>query len=236
MVKIFEYLDSPIQFNVLEGRVMANATAMCQAFDKRPNDWLSLGSTKRYIEAVTRKNGNIDYEAVITKNGRGDMQGTWIDQRLILSLARWLSVEFEIWCDERIAELIRDSQVSVLSPAELLLAQAQQLVNHERKIRLIEDRQDKTENKIDELISTIKTRPDYFCVTAFCSLNKIHVNHKSAQRVGKTASRLCQERGFEIGSVPDTKWGSVGSYPSEILEQALQEEGIQLRQKAIYTK
>lgn len=30
--------------------------------------------------------------------------GTWIHQRLILNLARWLDVEFEIWCDEVLGE------------------------------------------------------------------------------------------------------------------------------------
>jgi len=37
----------------------------------------------------------------------GTNPGTWIHEKLILKLAQWLDVNFEIWCDERIAELMK---------------------------------------------------------------------------------------------------------------------------------
>ena len=32
--------------------------------------------------------------------------GTWIHEKLILKLAQWLDVDFEIWCDEQIANIL----------------------------------------------------------------------------------------------------------------------------------
>ena len=41
---------------------------------------------------------------MISKNNGGDIndQGTWIHEKLILSLARYISVEFEIWNKNKI--------------------------------------------------------------------------------------------------------------------------------------
>jgi len=51
-IQLFQYNNTSIEFEVIEGQVYANATAMCQAFGKRPNEWLRLPSTQRYIEAL----------------------------------------------------------------------------------------------------------------------------------------------------------------------------------------
>ena len=52
--------------------VMVNATQMAKAFGKTPNDWLNLQSTKEFLDELTdtRKSGNVEYQAVITKSGR----------------------------------------------------------------------------------------------------------------------------------------------------------------------
>jgi hypothetical protein len=98
---------------------MANATLMCAAFDRRANDWQNLKGTQRYIEAVTRKNGFGENELVTTKTGGNNTpQGTWIHEKLILNLARWLDVDFEVWCDEKIAELLRTGKTEIKTQTE----------------------------------------------------------------------------------------------------------------------
>lgn len=95
---------------------MANATLMCQAFNKRANDWQNLESTKRYIGALLVKQEN-PVSLIETRRGNSSdfSQGTWIHEKLIIKLAEWLDVEFEIWCDEKIAELLRTGAVSLAS-------------------------------------------------------------------------------------------------------------------------
>ena len=114
----FAYKGMSIEFEVINGEVFANATAMCQAFGKRPSKWLELDTTKRYIVALQAKSEN--RTLVETRHG-GANPGTWVHEKLILKLAQWLDVEFEIWCDERISEIIKaanepekDSNVLVL--------------------------------------------------------------------------------------------------------------------------
>lgn len=118
------YKGFDIEFEVLDGAVMANATKMCQAFGKRPIDWLRLPQTNRYIDAVKVKCENLT-SLVDTRRGNfsSSSQGTWIHEKLILKLAQWLDVDFEIWCDERVAELIKEKQ----SKAEIVSISRKQL-------------------------------------------------------------------------------------------------------------
>lgn len=142
MIKIFEYQNSQIQFEVIDGQVMANATHMFKANNSRLDKWKESNPTKRYLEAVTLKWGIDENQLVITKKGGSD-QGTWIHEKLILNAARYISVEFELWCDEKIAELMATGRVQIekpKTPAELLLEQAQMLVDHERKISEMESK------------------------------------------------------------------------------------------------
>lgn len=56
---------------------MVNATQMAKAFGKRPIDWLNLQSTKDFLDelTITRKNGNVEYQAVIAKKGGQSISG-----------------------------------------------------------------------------------------------------------------------------------------------------------------
>ncbi len=45
------------------------------------------------MEALSKNYGTVLTD---TKTG-GDNQGTWIHEKLILKLAQWLDVDFEIW-------------------------------------------------------------------------------------------------------------------------------------------
>ena len=92
---------------------MVSATQMAKVFGKRPNDWLNLQSTKEFLNELTntRKNGNADYQAVITIKGgvNPSMGGTWLSEDAAIEFARWLSPKFAIWCNDRIKELMNGS-------------------------------------------------------------------------------------------------------------------------------
>ena len=93
-----------------------NATEAAKKFNKVPNDWLRLPDTINYIKALQSKYGEISY--LKTKRGKHD-GGTWIHPKLAVRFARWLSVDFEIWCDEQIDKLIR-SQVVTYTDEQVL--------------------------------------------------------------------------------------------------------------------
>lgn len=87
-----------------------NATGAAARFGKEPYEWLRLPDTQRYLDGLKRRSGEIPY--VKTSRARADRGGgTWLHPKLAVKFARWLSVDFEIWCDEKIDDLLRsDSQ------------------------------------------------------------------------------------------------------------------------------
>ena len=118
MLVLLDYQGSPIQLEEQNGQIMANATLMCKAFDKKPETWLRTESTQRYISAVAVALKCETENCYEVRQG-GNVQGTWIHQKLVLNLARWLSPEFEIWCDDRLAELLRTGRTELAGRTEL---------------------------------------------------------------------------------------------------------------------
>lgn len=98
-----------------------NATDAAKRYGKRPNDWISLPETQRYVEAlIKRENQKSDTrlsritftDFVKTKKGNSKTftQGTWLHPKLAVRFAQWLDIDFAIWCDEQIDNLIRTNQ------------------------------------------------------------------------------------------------------------------------------
>ena len=84
-----------------------NATDAAGKFGKLPNDWLRLPATQDYLAALGRKYGKIPY----FKTRRGQSGGTWLHPKLTVPFARWLDIDFAVWCDEQIDCLIRGTHV-----------------------------------------------------------------------------------------------------------------------------
>lgn len=80
-----------------------NSTKAAERFGKNPYEWLRLPATQDYLAALARKYGNIPY----LKTRRGKNGGTWLHPKLAVPFARWLDVDFSVWCDEQIDALIR---------------------------------------------------------------------------------------------------------------------------------
>ena len=108
-----EYLGNKIEFKMVEGRVYANANSMAESI--KIDNWKRSPNTKRYLEALENKSSlksrEEKTELILTKKGSHD--GTWIHEKLVLSLARYISVDFEIWCEDQITTLIREGSVTL---------------------------------------------------------------------------------------------------------------------------
>ncbi|HHR5847336.1 TPA: KilA-N domain-containing protein [Providencia alcalifaciens] len=126
-----EYDGHPIRFND-DGWI--NATDVAAKFDKEPTAWLRQIDVLEYLSALSRKlfsNSGFVTELSeikrldstssasrtkvlrfvkrtgLVKTKAGSQGGTWLHPKLAVRFARWLSVDFEIWCDEQIDALIR---------------------------------------------------------------------------------------------------------------------------------
>lgn len=209
----FDYEGSSIQFEEVNGQIMANATLMAKVFLKDPDDIFKTKSWKDY-EKVLIDIKNIRSEDVRYVKQGGIYQGSWIHQELVIEFARRLNPKFSIWCNDRIAELLRTGKVELkpLSPAEALLQNVQLLVEQERRINKVEERLNLVEAK------QTTSPQNYFAVSGYASYYKIYVDTNTAKKAGVQASKLCKELGYVMGSVPDAKYGSVKTYPVDVLE------------------
>lgn len=85
-----------------------NATEVAKAFNRRPNDWLALPDTQRYLNQLPDFLVNQKDSLVITKRGPSAFDGgTWLHPKLAVAFARWLDIRFAIWCDMQIDDLLR---------------------------------------------------------------------------------------------------------------------------------
>lgn len=95
----FDFQGQAVAFNS-EGWI--NATEAAARFGKLPHEWLRLPETTAYLEALA-KCGNIPH---LVRTQRGRNGGTWLHPKLAVAFARWLNVDFAVWCDLRIEDLL----------------------------------------------------------------------------------------------------------------------------------
>lgn len=214
-IKKYNYNGFEIEFEESDGGLMANATAMCRTFGKKANDWLRLESTQRYIDAISKR-GN---PALVESRKGGSNPGTWISEKLILKLAQWLSVDFEVWCDERIAELLRTGKVELkpMSTEEMIIAQAQSVIQVKKELAEVK-------SEVRELAAKITTHPtDYYTVAGYASLKGLKLDLVKASDYGRKVSKVCKDNGYPTGTTPDPRFGRVKTYPVEALEAVFED-------------
>lgn len=119
-----------------------NATLAAARFDKEPTFWINQRETVEYLVALGKRAGNsctvqelnkikgLDSSSAASrakllrlakKTGfvrarAGNPEtggGTWLHPKLAVVFARWLDVDFAVWCDEQIDTLLRRGQVVV---------------------------------------------------------------------------------------------------------------------------
>ena len=112
-----------------------NVTEITRKYGKEPYDWLKQKQTQEYIERLIRRanekskpiqNRNApesepipdrytinDFVKTLKGNSTKFQQGTWIHRKLIIMYARWLDIDFAIWCDEQIETLLTKGTVSL---------------------------------------------------------------------------------------------------------------------------
>lgn len=96
-----------------------NITEMCAIFGKRPNDFLALPATKRYLDALAQDTNQLPENLVIARRGQ-HASGTWAHPDLALECARWLSPQFSIWCNRIIRRLLSGDLIHDASDKALL--------------------------------------------------------------------------------------------------------------------
>lgn len=101
-----------------------------------------------------------------------------------------------------------------LSIPQQLLQNAQYLVAMENRVSTVEKGIARLEHNQRRTVTS-----NHLTVIAYANMKGIKPNQYHAPSVGKKATKLCREQGLAIGSVVDSRYGLINTYPVEILDQ-----------------
>lgn len=115
---------------------------------------------------------------------------------------------------ERMENYIRNQQARPLTPAEQLLAQAKIMVDMENRLNILEKNNARLENHLRRTITN-----EYFTVIGYANFRGINANTYNSSVIGRKASKICKDCGLAIGKVIDSKYGTINTYPLDVLDQ-----------------
>jgi anti-repressor protein len=116
---------------------------------------------------------------------------------------------------EKEKELQAEKQVQApaLTSAEMILQLAQQNVEAERRVTALE-------NQLNQVKAQITSRnTDYYSVAGYASLRRQRLAPTQANRYGRLAVRLSEQKGYAVDTVHDARYGKVNTYHVEVLKQ-----------------
>lgn len=232
-LKKFEYDGIPISFEFSDGNKMINATEMAKPFGKPVANFLRLKETKDYVELLEERYSdvNIAPREVLRVIKGGDaseiLQGTWMDEKLALKFAAWLSPRFELWVYDRIQELlttgkteIREFQpTGVIQSLRLIVEKLEDQEIFNEKVR---GELDQAAQRLDELEAKIVSADEnYYTIAGYCTLHRIPCPLDKAKEWGKAATALSHTKGIAMGTAHDERYGRVKTYHREVLEETI---------------
>ena len=229
-LKKFEYDGIPISFEFSDGNKMINATEMAKLFPtKQVGGFLRSIGAQEYIQLLEERYGKEQNREVlrVVKGGDYEIQGTWMDEKLALKFAAWLSPRFELWVYDRIQELlisgkteIREFQpTGVIQSLRLIVEKLedQEVLNEKVRGEL-----DQAAQRLDELEAKIvSVDENYYTIAGYCTLHKIPCPLDKAKEWGKAATALSHSKGIAMGTAHDERYGRVKTYHREVLEEAI---------------
>ncbi|WPL22964.1 Rha family transcriptional regulator [Thiorhodovibrio frisius] len=110
---------------------------------------------------------------------------------------------------------LEQQQARPRSPAEILIAQGEAMLAVEREQTDQAERIARLEQRVDWMGSDT----GYRTITAYMKQNGIRLPISESRQRGIAAAKLARERGERIGNIPDERFGSVNSYPIDVLDE-----------------
>ncbi len=231
-VKKFEFEGQTISFEFSDGNKMINASEMAKPFEKRVNNFLQNKETQEYITLLESRywnssiGGNTGAREVlrVVKGGQPELQGTWMDEKLALKFAAWLSPEFELWVYDRIQELLTTGKAElqgfqptgIIKSLRLIVEQLEQQDQFNEKVK---NELEITAQRLDELEAKIVSVDDnYYTIAGYCTLIKKPCPLHLAKEWGKQATALSKQQGTPTGTAHDERYGMVRTYHQDVLK------------------
>lgn len=131
--------------------------------------------------------------------------------------------------DESRAKLVlrwKELEMEKVQPktgAELMLMYAQQMVEQEKRLATMEGKQNLLEQKIESIEQRTATNISYTTIVGFANRFGIRCPIEQASVLGKKAVGICKKFGYNMGKVPDPRFGMVRTYPDEVLYEVFEQ-------------
>ena len=110
----------------------------------------------------------------------------------------------------------------LMTPAEFALWSAQQLMEQEHRMLALEDHSKEVDKRLD---ARTTTRPQvYYTIAGYWKQMGRPLTRQEAAALGKKATLVCKALGVVKRTVDDERYGSVASYPVNVLKMVYEGE------------
>jgi len=148
----YQFDNDIIEFEIINGNVMVNATQMAKAYDKKVEPFTRNDGTQEFIfEALKSENSrflnvNSEEDLIISKQ----KSGTWMHRILALKFAAWLSPRFELWVYSTIDKILFDYYKRLEESLKKSAARKDRIESIEEKLNSIPEFQELQTLKLEE--------------------------------------------------------------------------------------
>lgn len=120
----------------------------------------------------------------------------------------------------RLIEKVTVPGNSVSVPHQLL-AQAQYLVDVENRLSTVEGNVVGIQKDISRIEHNERRTitSNHLTVIAYANMKGINPSTYNSSSVGRKATKLCRDRGLLTGTVVDSRYGYINTYPIEVLDE-----------------
>ena len=152
---------------------------------------------------------------------------------LILRSNKKEAKPFRKWITSEVIPAIRktgkyEEKKKPLTQAELILQQAQWMVEAESRINNIENNVIGIANTVENNDKSIKrlennqrrtVTSNHLTVIAYANIKGIKPKSYHAPSIGKKSTKICREKDLLIGTTVDSRYGLINTYPVEVLDE-----------------
>ena len=176
---------------------------------------------RNYIDLLNQSNfGSVDFFREDTyKDAKGETRNCYmISKKGCEFIAHKMTGQkgaiFTAKYIERFHEM-QDVLQKPMTQLEIMQMSINQLVEQERRMNELESRLDMIEAKSQTVPN------EYFTIAGFATIRKQKVDITLANLLGRKASKLSREYGYDIGKVSDPRYGTVNTYHVDILNKVM---------------
>ena len=195
--------------------------------------WMLVYSAKNKAVRALKQNfiENEDY-IPLTQNGqrseKGQFAGGGTEYHLSVSCMEYLIAKkvrtvFNVY--REVFKKVATGEVQVVAPktpTEMLLMYAQQMVENERKVKMLESKQENLDKRLANVEARTTTTLPYTTIVGYANRFGIRMPREKACVLGRTATGICKQYGFEMGQVQDPRFGWVKTYPDGVLQETFE--------------